>query len=138
MALTLEDLASQVAEVTVVWAGNDLHVEYNPNVLTPSLTRELRRKTNADTEADPDASTSEVIGILTKMLVRWDLYATAKDEQAGRALEITVENLERLPGLMLARILKAIVEAATQDPEGHAGASDGGSGAPTSLTNRRR
>ena len=136
MALTLDDLASDVSVIDVMWGDHTIPIGFNPSVLTPKMTRELRNKA-AHSETEEDA-TAEIVDILCKMIVHWDIYATTADELAHNALPITPEVMESLPGLLLAAILKAIVEGATQSPNSLPAVSDVGSDPPISMTSRKR
>lgn len=79
----------------------DAKITYLPTAVTPDALDEVRAA-----GGDADAA---VVGLLSKLIVDWDVYEGDPTEGASK-WPTTIEGLKRLPLLFLADVLKQIQE----------------------------
>jgi len=138
--ITLEDLAAARRPCKIRWRNGEkavnIDVYYNPNVLTPELSRQLKAR-QSEIEDNAERAEAWVIEMILALVVDWEVYATKQDRLEGNPFPLEESKVAKLPGSLLGQMLKQIIEDSNLDPEGLAGASEGGSGSPTSMTRRR-
>lgn len=104
MPLNLKQLQSDIATATLVYAGEDVNVQYKPSLFTPAYVTDLAKR-EADTKSDLTARIAFLVDALYGVMLGWDVL----DEPGGKALPITPDVLGGLEVPFLSAMYQAIM-----------------------------
>lgn len=120
--LRLDELLSETAETTVDFGGKELKVVFRPDALTAELEAEYHKRLAADAPIDAMAF------MLSKIVVDWDVV-----DAEGKPIKPTYRFFRKLGVKVMARILRAVQDAAGMGDEREVVKNSGGG---CSLTGR--
>jgi len=107
MPLTLNQIAANVASVSVPFGENSLNVEYYPALVTERTIAQLQGFSNGAKTSDGVLQAfSSLNDILSKLIKKWDFF---ENEAMTQMVPITPERLSELPISIRVRILSSIV-----------------------------
>lgn len=113
MALTLRKLTANTAQTSIVFDGEEVHIEYFPAKITEKTFVDLQKFTNvtSDTIVEGFSLLNDTLSALIKT---WDVY---NDEAETQAYPTDSESLSALPLIFRLQILNGILADARPNQE---------------------
>lgn len=108
MSITVGALTPKPVTTTVTWDAESFAITFNRNAWTPKYERQFLTLSGTMTAEEIRAWFQDVF---PRLVLGWELAATAEDAAAGCWMPVDYDTIEQLPSDLMAAIFKAITEA---------------------------